>query len=398
MSRLEELMAELCPDGVEYKTLGEFATISRGGSFQKKDFLDDGFPCIHYGQIYTQYGLFADKTLKFISPSVAKKQKKVVKNDIVMAVTSENIEDVCKCLAWLGEDEVAVSGHTAIIHHNQNPKYLTYYFHSEMFAAQKRRLAHGTKVMEVTPNKLNDVKIPLPPLEVQREIVRILDSFTELDAELNAELDARKKQYEYYRDDLLTFTENHPFAELCPDEVEYKKLSEITVISRGVRVVKKQLSEEAEGLYPVYQNCMTPLGYFAKSNCPADTTFIISAGAAGEIGYSESAFWAADDCCYFKCPETLSSKYLYYALQCQQHIINSKVRYASVPRLPQPDVEKLKIPLPPLDVQEKIVSILDRFGKLCNDISVGIPAEIEARRKQYEHYRDQLLTFEKKTA
>ncbi len=154
MSKLDELIEKLCPNGVEYKTLGEIATVSRGGNFQKKDFQEEGFPCIHYGQIYTRYDLFADKTFTFISEECAKKQKKAVKNDIIMAVTSENIEDVCKCLAWLGESEVAVSGHSAIIHHNENAKYLAYYFQSQMFATQKRKLAHGTKVIEVTPDKL----------------------------------------------------------------------------------------------------------------------------------------------------------------------------------------------------------------------------------------------------
>ncbi|MCD7843218.1 MAG: restriction endonuclease subunit S [Clostridiales bacterium] len=201
MSKLDELIQELCPDGVEYKLLREFATVSRGGNFQKKDFKPDGVPCIHYGRIYTRYGLFADETFTLISDECAKRQKMAVKGDIIMAVTSENVEDVCKCLAWLGDSDVAVSGHSAIIHHNQNAKYLTYYFHTEMFFAQKRKLAHGTKVIEVTPDKLLDVKIPVPPLEVQREIVRILDNFTELTAELTA----RQKQYEYYRDKLLTF-------------------------------------------------------------------------------------------------------------------------------------------------------------------------------------------------
>ena len=197
MSRLDELIKELCPDGVEYKTLGEIATISRGGNFQKKDFCDNGIPCIHYGQIYTKYGLFTDSTFTFINAECAKKQKFAHKNDVVMAVTSENIEDVCKCLAWLGDEDVAVSGHSAIISHNQNPKYLVYYFHTAHFYTQKRKLAHGTKVIEVTPDTLKNIKLPVPPLKVQNEIVRILDNFTELTA--------RQKQYEFYRDKLLDF-------------------------------------------------------------------------------------------------------------------------------------------------------------------------------------------------
>ena len=120
MSRLDELIQELCPNGVEEKRLGDIATVSRGGNFQKKDYVEDGVPCIHYGQIYTQYGLFIDKTISFISKEKAKKQKFAVKNDVVMAVTSENIDDVCKCVAWLGDEAVAISGHTAIIHHTIN--------------------------------------------------------------------------------------------------------------------------------------------------------------------------------------------------------------------------------------------------------------------------------------
>ena len=212
MSTLNELIKKLCPDGVEYKRLGEVATISRGGNFQKKDFSEQGVPCIHYGQIYTKYGLFAENTFTFISEEVARKQKMAVKNDIVMAVTSENIEDVCKCLAWLGDEDVAVSGHSAIIHHTLDPKYLVYYFHSTHFYAQKRKLAHGIKVIEVTPDKLNEVTLPVPPLKVQCEIARTLDSLTlatnELIDRLMTEFTARKKQYEFYRDKLLKFEIN----------------------------------------------------------------------------------------------------------------------------------------------------------------------------------------------
>jgi type I restriction modification DNA specificity domain protein len=159
--------------------------------------------------MYTHFGIYTTEALKCISEDVAKKSKMAVKNDIVMAVTSENVEDVCKCTAWLGIENIAVSGHTAIIHHNQNAKYLSYYFHSTMFSAQKKRLAHGTKVIEVTPNALNDVVIPLPSLDEQERIVSILDRFdtlcNDLSIGLPAEIEARQKQYEYYRDRLLNF-------------------------------------------------------------------------------------------------------------------------------------------------------------------------------------------------
>ena len=194
---------------VVYKKLGEIATITRGGNFQKKDFVENGLPCIHYGQMYTHFGTWTDKTLTFVSKEVFEKSKKADTNDIVMAVTSENVEDVCKCTAWIGNEPIAVSGHTAIIHHNQNAKYLSYYFQSSSFYSQKVKLAHGTKVIEVTPDKLKDIAIPIPPLPVQERIVNVLDNFdaicSDLKIGLPAEIDARKKQYEYYRDLLLNF-------------------------------------------------------------------------------------------------------------------------------------------------------------------------------------------------
>lgn len=190
-------------------TLGEIATITRGGNFQKKDFVKEGFPCIHYGQMYTHFGVFADQTLTFVSADVFSKSKQAMPNDIVMAVTSENVDDVCKCTAWLGKEPIAVSGHTAIIHHNQNAKYLSYFFHSKVFFDQKKKLAHGTKVIEVTPDKLNGIVIMLPSLEKQAEIVSVLDRFdalcNDLSSGLPAEIEARKKQYEFYRDKLLSF-------------------------------------------------------------------------------------------------------------------------------------------------------------------------------------------------
>jgi type I restriction enzyme, S subunit len=166
-------------------------------------------------------------------------------------------------------------------------------------------------------------------------------------------------------------------AELCPEGVVQKPLSEVATIKRGVRVVRSQLTEDGE--YPVYQNSMTPLGYYEASNCPANTAFVISAGAAGKIGYSTVDFWAADDCFYFICPEQLQSRFLYYALLCQQNYLFSRVRRGSVPRLARSVVEGIKIPIPPLAIQQEIVKILDTFTTL------------EARKKQYEYYRDELL-------
>lgn len=196
-------------DTVQWKKLGEVAELIRGGNFQKKDFTEVGIPCIHYGQIYTHFGIHTTQTIKCVSKEIAVKSRIAKQNDIVMAVTSENVEDVGKCVAWLGNEDIAVSGHTVIIRHNQNAKYLSYFFHTEHFAMQKKKMAHGTKVIEISPDALNKTIIPIPPLSEQQRIVDILDRFdalvNDLSAGLPAEIEARRKQYEYYRDTLLTF-------------------------------------------------------------------------------------------------------------------------------------------------------------------------------------------------
>ena len=180
-------------------------------------------------------------------------------------------------------------------------------------------------------------------------------------------------------------------TELCPNGVEYKRLGDIVSIERGKRLVREQLS--AEGEYPVYQNSMIPLGYHTEYNYDADTTFIIGAGAAGEIGYSKVKFWAADDCYPLVCSENISSRYLYHALLREQPRIKSRVRKASIPRLSRNSIEQLKIPVPPIEVQREIVRVLDNFTELTEEITEKLTAELTARKKQYEYYRDTLLTF-----
>ena len=175
------------------------------------------------------------------------------------------------------------------------------------------------------------------------------------------------------------------------EEVQWKTLGEVCDILRGKRVTKKELSDE--GKYAVFQNSMIPLGHYHKSNVSGDTTFVICAGSAGEIGYSKEDFWAADDVYYFACPNHIVSKYLYYFLCTKQSQILQQVRKASIPRLSKQSLEKLLFPLPPLRVQARIVEILDKFTQLEAELEAELKAELKARKKQYAYYRDQLLNF-----
>lgn len=185
---------------------------------------------------------------------------------------------------------------------------------------------------------------------------------------------------------------NELIQQLCPDGVEYKKLKNAVSIERGKRVVKSQLSQ-ING-FPVYQNSLIPLGYHTECNYPANTTFIIMAGAAGEIGYSKESFWAADDCFSVVCPEEVSNRYIYHILLHKQEVLRSKVRKASIPRLSRNALDEIIVPLPPIEVQREIVRILDDFTEQTEQLKASLTAELTARKKQYEYYRDKLLALD----
>ena len=174
---------------------------------------------------------------------------------------------------------------------------------------------------------------------------------------------------------------------LCPNGVEFKPLGDVCDIKRGIRVVKSQLQET--GGIPVYQNSLKPLGYYSESNFPGYTAFVIGAGAAGDVGFSDIAMWGADDCYSIVNTTNLNSKFVFYLLEANKTILKSHVRKASVPRLSRNVIEKLIIPIPPIEVQEEIVKILDRFA----DYAAELQAELQARKEQYEYYRNLLLTF-----
>lgn len=168
------------------------------------------------------------------------------------------------------------------------------------------------------------------------------------------------------------------------------KLSEIANVNRGVRVVKKQLLNEG---YPVFQNSLSPMGFHTEFNRDGEETYVISAGAAGEVGYCSDRFWAADDCLVFDNLKGVINKYLYYALLNGSEFLHRKVRRASIPRLSREVVEEVIILLPTKQRQREIIETLDKFDKICNDKTEGIPAEIAIREKQYEYYRNRLFVL-----
>ena len=197
-------------------SLGELGTFTRGGGLQKKDFTLSGVGCIHYGQIYTYYGTYAKRTKSYVSQEFAQKARKAKNGDLIIATTSENDEDVCKAVAWLGDEEIAVSSDACFYAHTMNPKYVAYYFQTEQFQKQKRCFITGTKVRRMNSNDLAKIKIPVPPLAEQERIASILDKFDTLTNSISEglpkEIELRRKQYEYYRNQLLSFPEHKATA------------------------------------------------------------------------------------------------------------------------------------------------------------------------------------------
>ena len=406
MSRINELIADLCPEGVEFKALGDIADLVRGNGLPKSVFTESGIGCIHYGQIYTYYGVWTTETISFVAPETAAPLAKVDTGDIVITNTSENVEDVCKAVAWLGESQIVTGGHATVIKHQQDPKYLSYYFRTPEFFAQKKRHAAGTKVIDVSAKNLAKIRVPVPPLEVQREIVKVLDTFTKLEAEL----EARRRQYKYYRDALLTFGERTD-ADVSK-QARLMAMGEIGMFIRGRRFTKDDIVEH--GIPSIhYGEIYTHYGV-----ATASTVSHVRADMAQQLRYAQpndvviaavgetvedvakAVAWLGDedvaihdDCFLFR--HSMNPKFVSYCLQTEAfHAQKNKyVARAKVKRLSGESLAKIRIPVPPLEEQERIVSILDKFDALVNDLSSGLPAEIKARRQQYEHYRDRLLTF-----
>jgi type I restriction enzyme, S subunit len=370
---------------VDWKALSSVAQYVRGLTYNKKNESNNsiGYKVLRANNITLSNNTLNFNDVKIINlDTKVKDTQKLYKNDILISAASGSREHVGKVAFITNDIDYYFGGFMGVIRSSNkiSPRYLFHILTSEIFQNYLNEMLNSSTINNLSSKIIEGFQIPIPPLHIQTEIVRILDTFTALTAELTT----RQKQYNYYRNKLLTFKE---------DEVEWKLISEFASLKRGIRVTRNQLSQKNG--YHVYQNSLTPLGYYEKANTQENTTFIISAGAAGEIGYSSEKFWAADDCFYFECSKNLLNRYLFYVLKNKQEYISSQVRRSSIPRLPRAIIEKLKIPIPPLKEQARIVEILDKFDALTNSITEGLPHEIALRQKQYEYYRNLLLNFPK---
>jgi type I restriction enzyme, S subunit len=375
-SRIEKLIAELCPEGVEFKELGEVAKYSK--QRVAATVLNDE----NYVGVDNLLPNKQGKTKSSYVPTTGN-MTRFESGDVLLG----NIRPYLKKI-WLASHDGGTNGDVLAIQINNKKmlqsEFLYYLLSSDDFFRFDMQFAKGAKMPRGNKDAIMKYIVPIPPLAIQQEIVKILDTFTTLEAELEAELEARKQQYGYYRDELLTFG----------DDVEWKTLGETCEIKTGQAPNAEISSTEAK--YPYINAGLEPSGYLIEKNTSAETVTIPSRGqgGAGHVGYQNSDFWCGPLCYRIQSKERdFMTKFIYYYLRAIQKIIVGLRQTGSIPAVNRKELILIKIPLIAITEQERIVAILDKFDALVNDISVGLPAELNARRKLYEYYRNKLLTF-----
>lgn len=373
MSRIDELIAKLCPNGVEYKKIDNVALRLKGSPItatEMKNIVVANGPV----RIFAGGRTYVDTDYKFCKnfninnvPSVIVKSRGIIDVEFYDKPFTFKQE----MWAYIGKDQVIT-------------KFLFYILTTKL--TYLRNI--GSKMGSMPQIKLEDTEklsIPVPPLEIQREIVNVLDTFTKLEAELEAELEARRRQYHYYRDQLLNFEGR--------DDVQWMTLGEVATIGTGSRNTNEAIPE---GKYPFFVRSQQPL---LIDEFEFDEISIITAGdgvGVGKVFHFVNGKYALHQRAYriHITSNHLNPKFIFYFIRNDfaRYLATTSV-HASVTSLRKPMFEKYPIPVPPLEEQARIVAILDKFDVLVNDLSSGLPAEIAARRKQYAYYRDRLLTF-----
>ena len=396
---------------VKWMPLGEVAEIKRGKSLQKSDIGLGDIPIILYGELYTTYGNYIEEVVSHTSLERANNATLAVKSNLLLPLSSTTKEaQIGKASVLCTNKPVYIGGDALILSHSQDAGYLVHLLNSGWFEKRKMRCVKGTTIMHLSPKELLEISIPVPPLAVQEEIARILDKFTTLEAELEAELDCRKRQYEYYRNQLLSLDVITSKGNL--NNVEVMTLGEIGTFVRGSGLQKKDFTPAGVGcihygqIYTYYGTCADKtksfVSYeFAQKARKAKTgDLIIATTSENDDDVCKAVVWLGDDeiavssdACYFT--HKMNPKYVAYYFQTDsfQKQKRSFITGTKVRRVNATDLTKIKIPIPPLAEQQRIVSILDKFEALTTSISEGLPKEIALRRKQYEYYRNQLLLF-----
>lgn len=364
MSRLNKLIKELCPDGVEYRELHEVLTIKNGSDY--KQFGTGNIPVYGSGGIMTYIDRYA-----YNKPSVLIPRKGSIDKLYYVEEPFWNVDTIF---------------YTDIDVSQVIPRFV--YFCLQMEHLEQYNTAGG--VPSLTQKVLNKIKLPVPPLEVQREIVRVLDSFLlltdELTVKLNTELIVRKKQYEFYRDKLLTFD----------NDVKILPLGKVCDLQAGKAIKSAMISDTETVDTPITcygaNGCR---GYVATYNQEGEKSIIGRQGAlCGNVCYATGEYYATEHAVVVTDKGYFNSRYLFHVLTNAD--LNQYKTAGAQPGLSVSRLNEVRIAVPDKNIQDKIANVLDNFEAICTDLNIGLSAEIEARQKQYEYYRDLLLTFAEK--
>ncbi|MFZ1514403.1 MAG: restriction endonuclease subunit S [Saprospiraceae bacterium] len=363
MNKIDELIQQLCPDGVRFKELGKVIKLQKGKQLNKELLNEFGkYPAYNGGITYSGFTDTYNQEENTIIISQGG-----VSAGFVNFVTTKFYANA-HCYVVLPDIKVVLN------------RYVYHYLKLNQEKLTEKQ--YGAGIPALRTSEILKIDIPVPPLKVQEEIVKTLDLFTELEAELEAELEVRKTQYTYYRDALLRFEGK---------DVEWKAIGEVSEIKRGVAFTKRQAKP---GGYPVVANAPIPICFHNESNRSGESIVIARSGAnAGLVSYWNEKIFLTDAFSIHPNNTLLKAKFVYYYLKNLQYEMHLMKNGGGVPHVRASDFEVYKIPIPPMQQQDRIIKILDQFDSLVNDISVGLPAEIQARRKQYEYYRNSLLTF-----
>ena len=400
MSNLDELIERLCPDGVEYKEIND-CTI-KVQNIKWKSYVGEDKQYIDLSSVDRERNIITETQNINADTAPSRAQQIVMKDDIILGTTRPMLKRYC-IIPEKYDGEICSTGFCVLRAKTDiiNPRWLYHNITTKKFFAYVEKNQQGASYPAISDTIVKAFKLPVPPLEVQREIVRILDNFTFLTAELAAELAARQKQYEYYRDLLLTFKPNESTIlnertnELeLSGAIRWMKLGDTCVLKAGKAISAAEISPNVNDdyIYPCYGGNGLR-GYVTNYNQDGEHPIVGRQGAlCGNVCYACNKFYATEHAVVVSPSALYNEKFLYYLLDFAR--LEQYKTAGAQPGLSVARLEKVVLPVPPLEVQKRIVDILDRFDALCNDISSGLPAEIEARQKQYEYYRDKLLTFE----
>lgn len=387
--------------------LGEIGVLVRGNGLQKAELKSTGVPAIHYGEIHTHYGVWAESAISFVDRHLADRLRRAEPGNLVIATTSEDDAAVGKAVAWLGTEAAAISGDAVILRHDLNPKFVSYFFQSAHFQRQKLRYLTGTKMRRISSDALAKIRIPVPSKRIQSRIVSVLDEFasqeSKLGTALDSELRSRRRHHDHCLIDLFS---------------RVRKVSKVSTVGEIGRVVTgrtpSSMDNSAWGdaldfitpgdIVDGYKFVSAPVRRLSEKGgeslarivLPSRSVLVTCIGTVGKVALNENLGVTNQQVNSIVPVAGVSSDYLFHLLSSMRDELRAQGDRSggTLPIINKSQFSRIELPIPAPKVQAEVSRILDELYGQTSDLSRLLPAEQAARRKQYEYYRDKLLTFE----